>query len=519
MKLGMKLLFPIVATALVATAGGLANGVVAQWNAKENARVVTESLAQQRAVASAREQMAHMHAGIYRTLALIASLDEPAVKAVREALPRQVNEIQRAVAQVAQRHPQAVALARQADAMSLELGAYAKSADEAIDLASVDPNTGVAAMQSADIQLKAASEAMVALVAGLQQMDQQMRTDSAARTWHTTLWVGLISVLVTTIVVMGSARMLRRMAGALRDASLLAEAVAAGDLSPRVAVARGDEIGDLQRSLARMVAQLRVSLLSVRDAARGTAVASSEIASGNQDLSDRTEQTASRLQQAAASMADLSAAVGQAADAAAQANALAATTSLTAERSGATVGRIVENMEEISVSSRRIGDIIGVIDGIAFQTNLLALNAAVEAARAGERGRGFAVVAGEVRNLAKRSAEAAKEIKTLIEHSVDKVGQGTRLVREAGGTMGDLVASVRQVNDIIREISERTAGQRHDIEQLHEAVDQLDQMTQQIAALVEQSAAAAGSMQQQAQSLSAVVTAFQLDEAAGALPA
>jgi len=519
MKLGMKLLFPIVATALVATAGGLANGVAAQWHAKENAQVVADSLTQQRAVAAARAQMAQMHAGIYRTLALIASLDEPAVKAVREALPQQVNEIQRVVQQVAQQHPQAAVLTQNSGVIARELGAYSKSADEAIDLASVDPNTGVAAMQSADTQLKVAGEAMVALVATLQQMDQQMRADSAARAWHTSLWVGLISVLVTTIVVVGSARMLRRMADALHDASLLAEAVAAGDLSPKVAVSRSDEIGDLQRSLARMVEQLRVSLLSVRDAARGTAVASSEIASGNQDLSDRTEQTASRLQQAAASMADLTTAVGQAADAAAQANTLAATTSLTAERSGATVGRIVENMEEISVSSRRIGDIIGVIDGIAFQTNLLALNAAVEAARAGERGRGFAVVAGEVRNLAKRSAEAAKEIKTLIEHSVDKVGQGTRLVHEAGGTMGNLVTSVRQVNDIIREISERTAGQRHDIEQLHEAIDKLDQMTQQNAALVEQSAAAAGSMQQQAQSLSAVVTAFRLEAAMQPLPA
>jgi methyl-accepting chemotaxis protein len=234
------------------------------------------------------------------------------------------------------------------------------------------------------------------------------------------------------------------------------------------------------------------------------------VAGGNQDLSQRTEQTASSLQQAASSMTQLTGTVRQSAEAASQANQLADSASSVARRGGAVVGEVVSTMDQISTASRRIADIIGVIDGIAFQTNILALNAAVEAARAGEQGRGFAVVAGEVRSLAQRSAEAAKEIKSLIGSSVERVEAGSRLVQEAGGTMNEIVASVQRVSDIIGEISAAAGEQSSGIGQVSQSVTQLDAMTQQNAALVEQSAAAAESLREQSQRLSGLVSAFRL---------
>ena len=298
---------------------------------------------------------------------------------------------------------------------------------------------------------------------------------------------------------------------ALRQASLVAGKVADGDLSTPPPQDRGDEIGELQGSLVQMVEKLRASLTQVRQAAGSIASASAEIATGNQDLSQRTEQAAGNLQETASSMTQLTNSVRQNADAAAsQANQLAGSASAVARRGGEAVSQVVSTMDEIHTASRRIADIIGVIDGIAFQTNILALNAAVEAARAGEQGRGFAVVAGEVRSLAGRSADAAREIKTLIGASVDKVESGSRLVQDAGNTMTDIVVSVQRVTDIIAEITASTVEQRDGIGQINHAVTQLDQMTQQNAALVEQSAAAADSMQQQAVRLNEIVSAFQL---------
>jgi methyl-accepting chemotaxis protein len=248
----------------------------------------------------------------------------------------------------------------------------------------------------------------------------------------------------------------------------------------------------------------------VRSATDSINTASAEIASGNQDLSARTEQAASNLEETAASMEELTSTVRNSADAARQANQLAANASEIAVRGGQVVGEVVTTMEAINHSSKKISDIIGVIDGIAFQTNILALNAAVEAARAGEQGRGFAVVAGEVRNLAQRSAEAAKEIKGLIGTSVDKVEAGSRLVADAGQTMSEIVGSVQRVSDIIGEITAASGEQSDGIGQVNVAVNQLDQMTQQNAALVEQSAAAAESLKEQASQLNRVVQVFRL---------
>jgi methyl-accepting chemotaxis protein len=265
------------------------------------------------------------------------------------------------------------------------------------------------------------------------------------------------------------------------------------------------------KGLEAVVATLHATILSVRQGTDTIATASSQIAAGNMDLSSRTEQQASSLEETAASMEELTSTVKQNADNARQANQLAVSASGVAVKGGAVVAQVVDTMSAINTSSKKIVDIIGVIDGIAFQTNILALNAAVEAARAGEQGRGFAVVAAEVRNLAQRSAAAAKEIKTLISDSVDKVEEGSKQVAEAGKTMDEIVGSVKRVTDIMAEITAASQEQTQGIEQVNQAITQMDQVTQQNAALVEQAAAAASSLQEQASELSQVVSVFKLD--------
>ena len=296
----------------------------------------------------------------------------------------------------------------------------------------------------------------------------------------------------------------------LHEAVATATVIAASDLSQAVDSTRKDELGDLLRALGRMQGALRELVGEVRASTDSIRTASSEVATGNQDLSARTEQTASNLQQAASSMEQLTATVRQSADSARQANQLAASAADVAARGGSVVSQVVATMGDINGASKKIADIIGVIDGIAFQTNILALNAAVEAARAGEQGRGFAVVAGEVRSLAQRSAEAAKEIKGLIGDSVGKVEGGSRLVADAGRTMNEIVSSVQRVADIIGEITAASAEQSQGLGEINGAVTQLDQMTQQNAALVEQSTAAAESLKEQALRLAAVVDTFRL---------
>jgi len=322
----------------------------------------------------------------------------------------------------------------------------------------------------------------------------------------------LVAGLLTLLVIGGIGwftfrSVMRQIGGEPAQAVALMGEVAQGNLTVRPSAAPA---GSLLATLDEMIGSLRQTVGQVRTASDGMGTASHEIASGNQDLSARTEQTASNLQQTAASMEELTGTVRQSAEAARTASQLAQEAARIAGQGGQVVSQVVSTMQDIHHSSQKIGDIIGTIDGIAFQTNILALNAAVEAARAGEQGRGFAVVAAEVRSLAQRSAEAAKEIKGLIGASVEKVDTGTRLVADAGGTMQEIVASVQRVSDIIGEISAATGEQSQGIAQVGVAVTQLDQMTQQNAALVEESAAAAQSLREQAQRLAGVVSTFRL---------
>ena len=310
---------------------------------------------------------------------------------------------------------------------------------------------------------------------------------------------------------------MRQLGGEPEYAAAIAGAIAAGDLTARIAV--DDRNGNsLLAAMARMQQGLAALVRQVRDGTDAITTASGEIASGNLDLSSRTEEQASSLEETAASMEELTSTVQQNAASVQQANALSAKASAVASKGGEVVAEVVATMDSINASSRRIVDIIGVIDGIAFQTNILALNAAVEAARAGEQGRGFAVVASEVRNLAQRSATAAKEIKQLIDDSVGKVDAGSKLVNVAGETMQEVVASVKRVSDIMGEITHAGQEQSAGIAQVNQALSQMDQVTQQNAALVEEAAAAADSMQAQAQQLLAVVGTFRLADAGDAAP-
>ena len=297
----------------------------------------------------------------------------------------------------------------------------------------------------------------------------------------------------------------------LNSAVRVAQTVAAGDLTSRIEATSKDEVGQLLNALKAMNASLLQTVTEVRAGTDTIATASRQIAAGNMDLSSRTEEQASSLEETASSMEELNATVRQNADNARQANALAEAASGGAARGGGVIGPVGGTMGEINASARQIADIISVIDGIAFQTNILALNAAVEAARAGEQGRGFAVVATEVRSLAQRSAAAAKDIKTLIDNSVERVEAGSRLVNEAGKTMHDIVNSVGRVTGIISEISAAGQEQTAGIEQINQAISQMDQVTQQNAALVEEAAAASEAMQDQAARLASVVSVFKID--------
>ncbi len=365
-----------------------------------------------------------------------------------------------------------------------------------------------------DEKMVPAAAAYVGAIETIARYQQERVTLSAAEVESDMRQAEIIlvgSLVVATLMAIGLGwAITRSVTLPLHRTVLAAQTIAGGNLAEAIQVDGRDEMAAMQTSLVHMQDSLRRLVSDVMAGSESIGTASAQIATGNQDLSGRTEQTASSLQQAASSLEQLTGTVGQTADSARTANQLAASASTAAERGGAVVAQVVATMEDINTSSKRIADIIGTIDGIAFQTNILALNAAVEAARAGEQGRGFAVVASEVRSLAQRSAEAAREIKGLIQNSVEKVDAGTRLVRDAGTAMDDIVGGVRRVTDVIGEISAATSEQSTGLRQVNEAVAGLDQMTQQNAALVEESAAAAESLNEQTTRLASLVGTFRV---------
>jgi len=351
---------------------------------------------------------------------------------------------------------------------------------------------------------------------GLITVAQVRRSEAMAGHWRTLGAFWVLLALATLALMFGLFWLMNKWVGQpMAKLSTAVRAIADGDLTQSVDSSRQDEIGQLIRDAESMRVKLAEMISTVRSSVDSIGTASREIATGNQDLSHRTEQTASNLQIAASSMEEFTGTVRQTADSARTANQLVASTSSSAAKGGQVVSQVVRTMDDIHTSSRKINDIIGVIDGIAFQTNILALNAAVEAARAGEQGRGFAVVAGEVRSLAQRSAEAAKEIKSLIGASVERVEAGSRLVQDAGTAMNEIVAGVQRVSDIIGEIAAAASEQSDGIGQVNDSVVQLDQATQQNAALVEESAAAAESLRDQAQRLVEAVAVFRTAQESG----
>ena len=385
-----------------------------------------------------------------------------------------------------------------------------------IERAQIDGAGGGAYADRLKTHMEATDQLFSRLATSAREQMQEARqgVDALAATMSGLIGVALVLALAVLIpLTYLSVRSITRSLAQARD---LAERIAGGDLSRDTQALNHDEVGQLVTAMGRMQQSLRGLVRQVQDAAGNISTASSEIATGNHDLSQRTEQTAANLEEAASSMEMLTSTVQQSAQASRQASDFASSAAEVAARGGAVVSQVVSTMDQITTSSRKIADITGVIDSIAFQTNILALNAAVEAARAGEQGRGFAVVASEVRSLAQRSAGAAKEIKELIGSSVERVEDGSRFVSQAGQTMTEIVGSVRRVSGIIHEITASAAEQSDNIGHISQSVTQLDQKTQQNAALVEQSTAASESLREQALQLTRAVSQFKLHDGAAA---
>ena len=456
-----------------------------------------------------KRQIGDVHVELYRTVSLVAGLTDDQVNQRRKALPGKVADVGRALGEVLGGDLQRVDAAK---SFNEDLDKFVKHADMAIDVATVDASTGVAALRTADEDHARLVSALVGIENAVIQRNGQEIADIESKLLLQQGLIAVLGLLAGAGAFMYSWWKQQGIVGDVEQAVVAANAVAEGHFDTPISVGRDDEIGQLQSALSRMVGNLSETINTVQVASLSIGRASSEIALGNHDLSQRTEHTASRLQATASSMEQLTGTVRQTAESARSADALAHTATDSARRGGEVMEQVVRAMSEIEQASRKINEIIGVIDGIAFQTNILALNAAVEAARAGEQGKGFAVVAGEVRSLAQRSANAAREIKGLIGTSTDRVAEGRRLVEDAGQNMADIVSGVERVTQIISEITQAAEQESDGIGMVNGAVTELDQMTQQNAALVEESAAAAQSLKDQVGNLSQVVGRFRLHQ-------
>ena len=510
LRIGPKLLLApgLVLVLLMLLSGGAYYGMMRQNASLENMVLVrSERL---KAAADVAGEVKFAHANIYQLLAWInGSFAKPRLDALIADIGRRHREVSAqldalaAVSDPAER--------RIVDATAGAMTAYKKAVAETIELAQVDQSIATNAMQKAEKEFGALN-ASLAQLAALEKTLSVSAYEAARRESQTLVATMAALVLLSVCLSLLVTVLVRR--AMLRDIRAISDTVGElshGRLHVGAASEGRDEIADTSRALGHTIGNLNRTLRTILASVQSIDTASQEIASGNLDLSARTEMQASSLEETASAMETLTEAVRENATNAKRANDLAASAAVLATEGGKAVERAVTTMDQIKSSSRKIVEIIGVIDGISFQTNILALNAAVEAARAGEQGRGFAVVAAEVRTLAQRSAAAAKEIKTLIADSVSIIDAGSASVNEAGSSMGDIVASVQQVNDIIERISQASSEQAEGIAEVNLAVGQMDGMTQQNAALVEEAAAAAGSLHEQTVNLSKAVSIFKLE--------
>jgi methyl-accepting chemotaxis protein len=510
LRIGPKLLLApgLVLVLLLMLSGAAYYGMVRQNASLEN--MVQVRAARLQSVADVAGDAKYAHANVYQ---LLAWINGSFAKARLDAL---IADIDRRHAALKTRLTELAGVADSAERKPIEaslaaLAAYRKAVQETIEMAQVDQSIATNSMQKAEKDFGVLNQNLAQLAALEKTLSEQAY--AAAKSEFHNLSTSMVGLVMLSIGLSLAVTMRVRRA-MLRDIDAISQVVrelAEGRLTGSAGSSGRDEIADTSRALDQTIANLNLTLRSVLGSVRSIDTASKEIASGNLDLSTRTELQASSLQQTASAMETLTLAVKDNASNARLATELAAEATRLATNGGQSVDRAVNTMESIRASSRKIVEIIGVIDGISFQTNLLALNAAVEAARAGEQGRGFAVVAAEVRTLAQRSASAAKEIKALIADSVAIIDNGNASVHEAGASMGSVVASVQQVNDIISRISVASNEQAEGIAEVNRAVGQMDDMTQQNAALVEQAAAAAASLHEQTVNLARAVSIFRIE--------
>ena len=510
MKIWHKVLVaPALAMLFLVALGAAAYSVLAQQNSAL-VELFTQRFGGYQVAARSVQEVGEVHSAVYRLFTWIGNLKEERIKQITT---EQLAKIDRTGARISafdkrmdlEDDERAVA-----QGLLKKLAKYRKDVDTAIDLSTVDVNTGMSAMQTADATYQDMVKDLNALVeieTRLAQEDYEAAVAAFSRVRFALVTIVVLALLASLAAALLASRAIVR---PLREAIGTAGRIAAGDLTSQFRLTGRDETADLQRALRDMNDSLRKIVSDVRSGTDAVATASREIAQGNTDLSTRTEEQASALEETSASMQQMTATVGQNAQNAKKVNELAAQASGVAAKGGEVVREAVGTMNGITASSKKIADIIGVIDGIAFQTNILALNAAVEAARAGEQGRGFAVVASEVRSLAQRSAAAAKEIKDLITDSVAKVDAGARQVNDTGRTMEEIVASVKKVTGLIAEITAASQEQAQGIEQVSETMTQLEKVTQQNAAMVEEASAAAGSLEEQSKALASAVAVFRL---------